>query len=106
MNNRLDQLLEMLREDENSSFLRFALAKEYEKMEDFDRALKCYDQIVQSDPDYAGVYYHYAGLLMEIEQYERGFEVYDMGIATCQKLGDHHALAELKNARTNWELEL
>lgn len=106
MKSRLDQLLEMLREDESSSFLRFALAKEYEKIEDFERALLCYEQVVQRDPEYAGVYYHYAGLLMEMEQHEKGFQVYDKGIAICQKLGDHHALSELINARTNWELEL
>ena len=104
--NRLKQLEELLKEDAGSSFLLFAIAKEYESMDDYKHALEYYHKLTTEHPEYTGTYYHYADLLMEIGETEEGFRIYDIGIDICKKGGDQHALAELQNARMNWELEL
>jgi len=106
MTQRLTQLLTMLEQDPGSSFLLFAVAKEYEQRGDLERALEHYQLLVESHPEYTGTYYHYAALLMEEGQIEKGFQVYEKGIEICRKVNDQHALAELLNAKRNWELEL
>lgn len=106
MNQRLSQILDLLREDPGSAFLQFALAKEYEGMGDSDKALEHYRKLTEEHPEYTGTYFHFAQLLMENDQTEEGFRMYDKGIAICKLNGDQHSLAELQNARMNWEMEL
>ena len=106
MSHRLAQLLELMKTDPDSPFLLFAVAKEYEGIGETDKALDCYGSLVESYPDYTGTYYHYAALLMKNERHNEGFLIYDRGIETCRRLNDTHALAELQNARLNWDLEL
>jgi len=52
-----------------------------------------------------GLYYHYAALLAETDQNAAAKEVYEAGILVAQKVSDQHALAELKNAYLNWQIE-
>lgn len=106
MTDRLAQLLELMKTDPDSPFLLFAVAKEYEGIGDNEKALEYYSSLLEREPEYTGTYYHYAGLLMKNERYEEGYSVYDQGIEICRKLNDLHALAELQNAKLNWELEL
>ena len=105
MSDRLKQLLAMLEDDPGSAFVLFAVAKEYESTGDTEKALQTYTHLFHRHPDYTGLYYHFADLLMKSGKREEGFEVYDQGIRHCLNVGDTHALAELKNARLNWELE-
>ena len=106
MADRIDQLKKLLSDDPDSPFLIFALAKESEKVELTDQALSFYEKLTSQHPEYTGTYYHYAHLLMELGRHEEGFAMYDIGIRVCRSVGDQHALSELLNARTNWELEL
>lgn len=106
MSDRLNQLQKLLGEDPDSPFLQFAIAKEYENESDHEKALGYYARLMGQHPEYTGTYYHYANLLMESGRTEEGFNIYDFGIEMCKKVGDQHALAELQNARMNWELEL
>ena len=57
---RFKQIQKMLIENPEDSFLRFALAKEYEKKSEWIQSIELYIKIVESDPDYIGAYYHLA----------------------------------------------
>jgi tetratricopeptide (TPR) repeat protein len=103
---RIDTLKNMLSESPNDSFLNFAMAKEFEKLGDFDNALKKYLYLYEIDPEYVGLYYHLGKLYEEFEEFEKALAVYDEGITLCKKIADFHALSELNNARTNCSLEL
>ncbi|HAY36861.1 MAG TPA: tetratricopeptide repeat protein, partial [Bacteroidetes bacterium] len=50
--NRLDQLLAFHLEDPNDSFIRFALAAEYRKLGQLEKALKSFEDLMAKDPDY------------------------------------------------------
>lgn len=103
---RKEQLLQMLKDDPQNSFLLFALAKEYEGEAEWKDAIKQYTVLMNADPDYVGLYYHLAKAHEEIEQTEDAIAAYDAGIAVATRLSDLHALSELKGARMNLELEL
>lgn len=106
MSNRKKQILSMLKDAPSDSFLHFAMAKEHEKEENFEKAIEEYEWIRAHDKDYVGIYYHLAAAAIEIEREEEYIEaVFKEGEACAQRLGDQHALAELKNAHMNWDIE-
>jgi len=105
MNSRLDHLQKMLRDQPNDSFLLFALAKEHEKNGELKKAMIVYEKLRKNDPDYVGLYYHLAALYAESEQPQLAKKTYEDGIKVAGKQNDQHALAELKNAFVNFELE-
>ena len=95
----------MLKNAPKDSFLHFALAKEYEKENNYENAIKEYEWIVENDPQYVGVYYHLAHAAIEIEKdSEYILKVFDDGISISSEQKDLHAKAELQNAKLNWEI--
>ncbi|HUH72933.1 MAG TPA: hypothetical protein VLZ75_00875 [Chitinophagales bacterium] len=106
MNKRLEQLKAIASERPNDAFTLFALAKEYQKSDDFKQSLLYYRKIIEIQPDYVGVYYH-LGKLLELEHQEHeALKIYEQGIQIAQKIQDLHSLAELKNAHLNLEIEM
>ena len=104
---RKAQIEQMLADNPNDSFLLFALAKEYEKEEDWESAIEQYNKLAESDPSYLGRYFHHAAALIEIEGDESEIkQIYRQGIELANDTQDHHAKAELQNAFMNWEMEL
>ena len=99
---RLDQLLDMLSKS-YEPFLLFAVAKEYEKMQQLPDAEENYKKLLADFPDYVGSYYHYGKLIEKQAHFERAIEIYSLGIAVAQKVGDRHALSELAEAKMNLE---
>jgi len=104
-NNRIQQLEALLEADKTDSFLLFALAKEHEKIEDFDKAIEIFEDLHKSDPDYIGLYYHLATLYHECSLSEKAINICSIGINICKTEGDSHALAELQNLKMNIEIE-
>ena len=100
--NRLDSLLAMYSENQNDPFLCYALAKEYESMEDYKLALEYYEKLDNMVPPYVGKYYHHGKLLWKLEKDEDALKVLDKGIEIAKDQGDTHALGELKQIR--WEI--
>ena len=103
-NNRIDTLLQFLKEDPQDSFVRFALAKEYEKMGTLKSALDTYEELREMDPDYVGLYYHLGGLYIQLNEKEKALNTFETGITVAKKQADFHALSELHTAKTNLEI--
>jgi tetratricopeptide (TPR) repeat protein len=106
MSARLDSLKELLQDDPNDGFVLFAVAKEYEGMDDLEHALEFYERLRTVDPEYVGLYYHLGALYAEIEEPEKAMNVYKKGIEVATTMHDLHALSELKGAKMNLELEM
>lgn len=102
---RLQQLFNLLEQNPKDSFVRFALAKEYENSGDQEKALEFYTALLSDDPKYVGAYFHLAQLYAERNRIEEAFETYDLGIQMAKDLSDHHALSELMSAKSNLEME-
>lgn len=103
---RMETLQSMLSESPDDSFLIFAIAKEYEKTDDQDKALEVYLNLLEKDPQYIGLYYHLGKLYEALSESQKALEIYDRGITLAKKIPDFHALSELNNARLNCELEM
>ncbi|MBK7805299.1 MAG: tetratricopeptide repeat protein [Saprospiraceae bacterium] len=104
--NRLELLLDMLKKDPEDSFVRYAIAKEYESLSDYQASLNHFLILKMKDPNYVGMYYHLAKLYEKQENLPLAIQTYDEGIAVAKKIPDFHALSELNSARINLEMEM
>lgn len=102
--NRLEQLLDLLKEQPNDSFLFFAIAKEYEKSEAYPEALDWFTQLRSIDPGYTGLYFHLGKLEEKLGHTAAARAVYEDGIRICRQAGDQHALSELQGALMNMDI--
>ncbi|MBK8347159.1 MAG: tetratricopeptide repeat protein [Saprospiraceae bacterium] len=104
--NRLNTLMEMLESDPLDSFVRYAIAKEYENQGNTDMALKHFLILKSNDPKYVGLYYHLAKLYETQDQISKAIEVCREGTHIAKMLPDFHALSELNTLQRNLEMEL
>lgn len=106
LSNRAKELLKRIKLDSSDSFTKFALALELWKLEyPANKIEVLFDSILQNDPNYSGLYYHYAKFLLEQGRLNEALSIYDKGIIVCKELGEEHALAELSSAKMNAELD-
>lgn len=101
VSDRLQQLLSLLKNSPNDSFINFAVAKEYESLGDDKKALKYYLQLVEKDAMYVGTYYHLGKLYEKMEELEKAFSTYKDGMNVAKLQGDQHAYNELAGAKLN-----
>lgn len=103
---RLHQLHQMLNDDPDNTFVLFAIAQEYQQGDDIEQAIASYEKLKSVDHKYVGLYYHLAKCYTLTESRQQALVTYDEGIAVANSLQDTHALAELKNAKLNYEMDL
>lgn len=104
MSERLNQLKQFQTEDPNDPFIVFAIAKEYEKLDNLQIALDHYLKLYESHSDYIGVYYHLGMLYEKLEQYTDAQRIYSEGLVVAKNTSDFHSASELNNAKMNLEL--
>jgi len=97
-NTRLAKLLEFLESDPNDSFILYALATEYNSLNDIENAFKYYLVLINQHPDYVGTYYHLGKLYEKENQKDKAIEIYQKGMQTARTKRDTHALSELQGA--------
>lgn len=95
---RIEKLQEFLQASKEDSFLQHALALEYIKVGDDEKARELFDIILQREPCYVGSYYHLGKLLERMNKPEEAIEIYEIGILECKKINDRHAYSELQAA--------
>ncbi|HEX5625801.1 MAG TPA: tetratricopeptide repeat protein [Saprospiraceae bacterium] len=101
---RKDQLLALLTESPEDSFLLFALAKEFEKEMEFTSAVGRYQRLIIQDPSYLGAYYHLGQLFIRIGDRDQARSTFQQGISKSLELNDLHARSELQAALRELEI--
>lgn len=95
---RIDKLLEFLKQNPNDSFLQHALALEYVKVGKSTEAKRLFKDILHREPGYIGSYYHLAKLQEFMEEKDEAIKTYETGMTEAKKAGDQHAYNELQGA--------
>lgn len=96
---RLNQIKDFLKNSPNDPFLKYALAKEYEKLGRLNDAVKEYEALVEFDPKYIGTYYHLGKAYEQQNDLSKALEIYKKGMDVAKEIGDKHALSELAGAK-------
>jgi Tfp pilus assembly protein PilF len=97
---RIAKLKEFLASNPDDSFVQHALALEYVKTGDDAEARKLFENILNTDENYIGSYYHLAKLLERNDEKESAIQWYERGMLKAKENGDMHAYNELMAA---WE---
>jgi len=95
---RIEKLLEYMKTADKDSFLQHALALEYIKVEEDEKARELFNEILLREPTYIGSYYHLAKLLERAGDMDRAIRVYKRGMEEAKKAGDNHSYNELQMA--------
>jgi len=94
--NRLEKLLEFIKNEPDDPFLKYALATEYLRMNQTDKALTYYEDLVNNHPGYTGTYYHLGKLYEALDRRKDAIDTYKTGIKITREKRDNHALSELQ----------
>lgn len=92
---RKQQIEELLAEDPHDPFLRYGLAMEYVSAGQDEEAVRCFQELMQTAPDYVPGYMQGGRALARLNRLEEAREVFQNGIAAARKLGDMHAAEEM-----------
>ena len=95
---RIEKLKEFLEANPADSFVQHAMALEYIKLGNDEAARGLFEAILNREPGYVGSYDHLAKLLERNDKTEEAIRVYEKGMEEAKKVGDNHALGELRGA--------
>jgi tetratricopeptide (TPR) repeat protein len=93
---RLDKLLAFIKDEPNDEFLKYALATEYLRLNQTDKALIYYEELVNNHPNYTGTYYHLGKLYEVLDRKQDAIATYEKGMKITKEKRDNHAFSELQ----------
>jgi tetratricopeptide (TPR) repeat protein len=93
---RLDKLLEFIKNEPNDEFLKYALATEYLRLNQVDKALEYYEDLTANHPQYVGTYYHLGKLYEALNRKDDAIKTYEKGMEITKAKRDNHAFSELQ----------
>lgn len=92
---RKQQIEEMLAEDPHDPFLRYGLAMEHVSAGQDEEAVRCFEELFRTAPDYVPGYMQAGRALARLDRLEEARAVFQAGIAAARHKGDQHAAEEM-----------
>lgn len=93
---RLEKLLAFIQNEPNDEFLKYALATEYLRLNETEKALSYYEDLVNNHPNYTGTYYHLGKLYEALGRKDDAISTYETGMRITKEKRDNHAYSELQ----------
>lgn len=103
---KIKQLARQIKHNPGDSFSKFALALEFRKQGEFKKARILFEDILSSDPDYVGVYYHLGKLYEALDRLDDAQTLYQKGIPIANEQNEQRTEKELKEALQQLETEM
>ena len=95
---RIEKIKEMLAANPSDSFLLHALGLEYIKIGELNLSKQSFEQVLVSNVNYIGTYYHLAKVNELLNEIKEAILIYEKGIIVANQLKDNHAKNELQMA--------
>jgi Tfp pilus assembly protein PilF len=92
---RLESLKQLLVEDPNDSFTRYAIALEYNSIGEPETAMNFLKEVIDRDATYLPAYHQLGQICARLNRTEEAKQVYRKGIELAQATGDIHAKEEM-----------
>lgn len=103
---KIKRLAWQIKNNPGDSFSKFALALEFRKQDEYKKARILFEDILESDPDYVGVYYHLGKLYEALDRLSDSKELYERGIEIADKQNKSRTKSELNEALMQLEIEM
>ena len=88
----------MLKNEPYDSFLNYALALEYNKLDEPQKAIDLIEKLLDRDKNYLGAYYQLGKIYENNLQLDKARDVYNKGIIIAQQQKNNKTREELKRA--------
>jgi Tfp pilus assembly protein PilF len=96
---KLAALNEILHLDPANAFARYGVAMEHLSQDNADAALTEFATCIDHNPDYVPAYQMSAQTLIKLGRTEEALQRLHTGIATANRTGNQHAVAEMEAMR-------
>lgn len=93
---RIAALQEILKENPNDSFARYALGLEYSGAGETEAALLEFGKLLAAHPDYTNGYFMSAQTLAKAERVEEARVMLQSGIESAHRTNNRHAMSEMQ----------
>lgn len=104
-NETIRKLATYVKKNPDDSFSKFALALEFKKQGEYKRSRMFFEDILQKDPEYVGVYYHLGKLYEMMDQLADAKKMYKQGITIADSQREDRTKSELEEALAQLEIE-
>jgi tetratricopeptide (TPR) repeat protein len=101
---RVAALQEILKDNPNDAFARYALGLEYSGSGDTDTALAEFAKLLEAHPDYTNGYFMSAQALARAERIDEARAMLQKGIESAGRTNNRHALSEMEAMLDELEL--
>jgi tetratricopeptide (TPR) repeat protein len=98
---RIETLLNLMEQNPDDEFTKYALALEYVSVNETDNAEKYLKELIAASPSYLATYYQYGKLLEDKGEIEDARKIYNQGLFVATSQNDLHTKAELQDAIDN-----
>lgn len=98
MASRLELLNQMLLKEPGDPFLNYAMALEFHKGGEKQKAIALLENIIRVDANYLAAYYQLGKFYEEISEKNKSIEIYQKGIFIAQAQKNMKTLSELREA--------
>ncbi len=105
-NSTIKKLAAYIKANPNDSFSKFAMALEFLKDEEPQKACIFFEDIYKNDPGYLGVYYHLGKLYERLGRNDAAIKMYKEGVEVAANQQKKRTLKELKEALASLKIEL
>jgi tetratricopeptide (TPR) repeat protein len=99
--NRIETLKNLLSQNPEDDFTKYALALEYISLNETDDGEKFLKELVQNSPNYLAAYYQYGKLLEDKGEIDEARKIYNQGLFVAASQNDLHTKSELQDALDN-----
>jgi tetratricopeptide (TPR) repeat protein len=94
--NRVTALQEILKENPNDAFARYALGLEYSGDDQTEAALSEFEKLLTAHPDYTNGYFMSAQVLDRAGRSEEAQTMLEKGIESARRTNNRHAQSEME----------
>ena len=92
---RIEQLKEMLEQEPEDTFLRYALAMEYDSQGNSELGMQLYRELMAQDPPHVDSYFRVAQIHVRLGESDEARTTLRKGIELARSQGMHHTAAEM-----------
>ena len=97
-NTRLEKLLEFTKEQPDDLFLKYALAMEYQGLNDIDKAKEYFEEVIKVDKNHVAAYYQLGKIFEILDIESSAISMYEKGLENARIKNDMRSIREFNAA--------